>query len=54
MSEYGRSFCDIFPKELELKNENQGDYGMLLSFYLKIKELTFIYKLFDNKDSLCF
>ena len=52
--EFGKSFCDIYPKELELKVEHQGDQVTFLNLDMTIKEGTFIYKLFDKRDSFPF
>ena len=44
--EFERSICDIYPKELELKFEHQGDRATLLNLGIIIKEKTFIFKFF--------
>ena len=53
--ELGRSICDIFLMKLEL----HGDHATMGSCYIlnwdiTIKERTFIYKLFDKRDSFPF
>ena len=52
--EFERSICEIYPKEPEHKVENQGDHATLLNLDIIIKEETFIYKLFDKRDSFPF
>ena len=45
-----RSFCDIYPKERESKDENQSDLATFLNLDIIINEGTFIYKLFYKRD----
>ena len=52
--EFGRPIINIYPKELELKVENQGDHVTFFNLDLIIKEETFKYKLFDKRDSFPF
>ena len=52
--ELRRSLCEIYRKELELKVEHQGDNATFLNLDTTIKEGTFIYKLFDKRDSCSF
>ena len=52
--EFERSVCEIYPKELELKVEHQGDHATFLNLDITIKEGTFIYKLFDKRGSFPF
>ena len=52
--EIGRSICDIYPKEIELKVDHQGDHATSLNLDITIKYLTFIYKLFNKRDSFPF
>ena len=49
-----RSIWDIYLKELELKVEYHGDHATFLKLDITIKEGTFIYKLFDKRDSFLF
>ena len=44
----------MYPKELELKVEHQGDHTTFFYLDVTIKEGTFIYKLFDKRDSFFF
>ena len=52
--EFGRSYCDIYPSELELKCEHQGTHATFLDLDITIDDGTFIYKLFDKRDSFPF
>ena len=52
--EFGRSFCGIYPKELELKVEHQGDHFMFSNLDITKKEGTFIYKLLFKRDAFLF
>ena len=51
---FGRSICDIYPEQLELKFEHQGDHATFLNLDITFKEGTFIYKSFDKRDSFRF
>ena len=46
--------CDIYPKELELKVEHQGDYVTFLNLDITIREGTVIYNLFEKRHSFPF
>ena len=53
--EFVRSICDIYPTELELKVEHQGDHdAKFLNLDITTEEGTFIYKLSDKRDSILF
>ena len=52
--ELGRYICDIYRKELELKDEHQGEHATFLYLDIIIKEGTLIYKLFDKRDFFLF
>ena len=52
--ELGRSICEIYPKELQLKVGNQGDHAAFLNLDITIEKETFIYKLFDKIKSFLF
>ena len=43
--EFERSICEIYPKELELKIEHQGDHATFLIWIQPSRRRTFIYKL---------
>lgn len=44
-------FGDIYPKELELRVEHQVDHATFFNLDITIREGTFLYKLFDKRDS---
>ena len=48
---FGRSIYDIYPKELKLKIEHQGDHATLFNLDIIINKGTLMYKLFDKKSS---
>ena len=52
--DFGRSFKSIYPKELELKIEHQGDHATFLDLDITISNGKFIYKLFDKRDAFPF
>ena len=52
--EFGRSFRDIYPQELELKCEHQGDRASFLELDIKIENGLFVYSLFDKRDDFPF
>ena len=47
--EFNGSFKYIYPPELELKVENQGNYSIFLDIDIKIINGKYIYKLFDKR-----
>ena len=44
----------IYPKELELKVEHQGNHATFLDLDITIQDGIFIYKLFDKRDAFPF
>lgn len=52
--EFARFICDIYVRKLELKVVHHVDHAKLLNLDITIKEGTFIYKLFDNRESFPF
>ena len=52
--DFGRSFKSIYPKELELKIEHQGEHATFLDLDITISEGKFVYKLFDKRDAFPF
>ena len=52
--EFGRSWRKIYPKELELKCEFQGDRATYLELDIQIVNGEFVYKLFDKRDDFPF
>ena len=51
---FGNSFLDIYPPELELKVEHQGDHATFLDLDITLKDGIFIYKLYDKRDAFPF
>ena len=52
--EFGRVHKDIYPSELELKEEHSGSHGTFLSLEINMQEGLFVYKLFDKRDAFPF
>ena len=52
--EFGRSFHDIYPSNLQLKCEHQGSHATFLDLDITIENGLFIYKLFDKRDNFPF
>ena len=52
--EFGRTICEIYPKELEFKVKHQADHATFLNEDITIKEGVFICKLFQKRDSFPF
>ena len=52
--EFGRSFSQIYPEELELKEEHSGDHATFLCIDVTIENKRFIYKLYDKRDDFSF
>ena len=52
--EFSKSFKNIYPKELELKIEHQGDHATFLDLDIKVEDGVFVYKLFDKRDTFPF
>ena len=52
--EFGRVHKDIYPSELELKEEHSGVHADFLSLDITIKDDIFVYKLFDKRDAFPF
>ena len=53
--EFLRSYAEIYPKEMELKPENQStESGSYLDLDLKIDEKVFNSKLYDKRDAFPF
>ena len=47
-------FKDIYPNELELKVEHEGDSASFLNLDIRVKENQFVYKLYDKRDAFPF
>lgn len=52
--EFGRSFQQIYPKELELKCEHQGTHATFLDLEIDISDGIYVYKLFDKRNDFPF
>ena len=52
--EFGRVFKDIYPDELELKVEHEGDSASFLNLDIRVEEGQFVYKLYDKRDAFPF
>ena len=52
--EFAISHKDIYPQELELKNEHHGDHATFLDLDVSVVNGTFVYKLFDKRDAFPF
>ena len=52
--EFGKSFKEIYPPELELKVEHQGPHATFLDLDISLLNHKFIYKLFDKRDAFSF
>ena len=45
---------NIYPKELELRVEHQGNHASFLDLDIEIEDSVFVYKLFDKRDKFPF
>ena len=52
--EFGRIHKNIYPKELDLKEEHSSTHATFLNLDINIVDWKFIYKLFDKRDSFPF
>ena len=52
--EFARVFKDIYPDELELKVEHEGNSASFLNLDIRIEEGQFVYKLYDKRDAFPF
>jgi len=52
--EFGRSFREIYPSELELKCEHEGTHATFYDLDINIVNGKYIYKLFDKRDNFSF
>ena len=52
--EFGRSYDQIYPKELELKCEHQGIHATYMDLEVNVRDGIFIYKLFDKRNNFPF
>ena len=49
-NEFLTSFKNIYPKELDLKVERQGNHVSFLDFDIKVEDSVVAYKPFDKRD----
>ena len=49
-NEFLTSFKNIYPKELDLKVERQGNHVSFLDLDIKVEDSVFVYKPFDKRD----
>ena len=52
--EFGKVFKDIYPDELELKVEHEGNSASFLNLDIRIENNQFVYKLYDKRDAFPF
>ena len=52
--EFGKVFKDIYPDELELKVEHEGNSASFLNLDIRVEENQFVYKLYDKRDAFPF
>ena len=52
--EFGKSYKDVYPDELELKVEHSGSHATFLNLDISIVDGKFIYKLYDKRDDFPF
>ena len=51
---FGKVFKDIYPDELELKVEHEGNSASFLNLEIRIEDGQFVYKLYDKRDAFPF
>ena len=52
--DFGKSFLEIYPPEMELKIEHEGNHATFLDLDISIVDNRFIYKLYDKRDNFNF
>ena len=52
--EFGRIYRDIYPEELELKQEHSGEHADFLCLDIRKEDNIFVYKLYDKRDAFPF
>ena len=52
--DFGNSYQEIYPNELELKVEHNGNHATFLDLDITIQDGVFIYKLYDKRDAFPF
>ena len=53
-NEFGKTFKDIYPEELELKVEHSGQHASFLNLHITIEDGIFVFKLYDKRDDFPF
>ena len=51
---FGITYKNIYPRELELKCENQGDHATFLDLDIRISNNQYVYKIFDKRQNFPF
>ena len=52
--EFGKSYREIYPSNLELKCEHEGSHATFLDLDITVQDGCFVYKLFDKRDNFPF
>ena len=52
--EFGKVFREIYPEELELKEEHAGEHANFLQLDISKEDDIFVYKLYDKRDAFPF
>ena len=52
--EFGRSYREIYPSDLELKCEHEGSHATFLELDISIVDGIYVYKLYDKRDNFPF
>ena len=52
--EFGKSYREIYPSNLELKCEHEGSHATFLDLDITVQDGCFVYKLFDKRDDFPF
>ena len=52
--EFGKSYNEIYPDDLQLKCEHRGNHATFLDLDITIEDGVFVYKLFDKRDDFPF
>ena len=52
--EFSKSFLEIYPPELQLKCEHEGQHATFLDLDISIADGIYVYKLFDKRDDFPF
>ena len=52
--DFAKNYKEIYPKELDLKLEHEGNHATFLDLEINIVDGVFVYKLFDKRDQFSF